>query len=90
MSKNGALYLENEKREDQSRNQKFIAIISDLRALFKGFVLIANVLPILTGFLLALYITQSSIVEYWDVFLLTMVGGTLIMAGALTLNNCTR
>ena len=87
MSKNGALYLENEKREDQSRNQKFIAIISDLRALFKGFVLIANVLPILTGFLLALYITQSSIVEYWDVFLLTMVGGTLIMAGALTLNN---
>ena len=87
MSKNGALYLENEKREDQSRNQKFIAIISDLRALFKGFVLIANVLPILTGFLLALYFTQSSIVEYWDVFLLTMVGGTLIMAGALTLNN---
>ena len=87
MSKNGTLYLENEKREDQSRSRNIFAIISDLRALFKGFVLIANVLPILTGFLLALYFTQSSIVEYWDVFLLTMVGGTLIMAGALTLNN---
>ena len=87
MSKNGTLYLENEKREDQSRNRNFFAIISDLRSLFKGFVLIANVLPILTGFWLALYYTHSSIVEYWGVFLMTMVGGTFIMAGALTLNN---
>ncbi len=53
----------------------------------KDLLLFANVLPILTGFWLALYYTQSSIVEYWDVFLLTMAGGTLVMAGALTLNN---
>ena len=87
MSKNGTLYLENEESENSSTKRNFLAIISDLRSLFKGFVLIANVLPILTGFWLALYYTQSSIVEYWDVFLLTMAGGTLIMAGALTLNN---
>lgn len=87
MSKNGTLYLENEKREDQSGNRKFFAIISDLRSLFKGFVLIANVLPILTGFWLALYYTDSSFVDYWGVFLMTMIGGTFIMAGALALNN---
>ena len=87
MSKNGTLYLENEKREDHSGNRNFFAIISDLRSLFKGFVLIANVLPILTGFWLALYYTQSSIVDYWEVFIMTMIGGTLIMAGALALNN---
>jgi heme o synthase len=87
MSKNGTLYLENEEREDQSGNRNFFAIISDLRSLFKGFVLIANVLPILTGFWLALYYTDSSFVDYWGVFLMTMIGGTFIMAGALALNN---
>lgn len=49
--------------------------------------LIANVLPILTGFWLALYFTDASIFEYWDVFLFTMIGGTLVIAGALALNN---
>jgi heme o synthase len=87
MSKNGTLYLENEEGGNSSTKRNLLTIISDLRSLFKGFVLIANVLPILTGFWLALYYTRSSIVEYWDVFLLTMAGGTLIMAGALTLNN---
>src|SRR5690606_24035481 len=52
-----------------------------------GFVLIANVLPVLTGFWLALHFTDSSFADYWDVFLLTMIGSILIVAGALTLNN---
>lgn len=59
----------------------------DLKELLKGIVLIANVLPVFTGFWLALYFTDSSFMEYWDVFLLTIAGSTFIMAGALVLNN---
>jgi heme o synthase len=87
MNKNGTLSLEKNERENESAKRNIFTVISDLRSLFKGFVLIANVLPILTGFWLALYFTNSSIVDYWGVFLMTMIGGTFIMAGALTLNN---
>ncbi len=62
-------------------------IMSDLKSLFKGIVLIANVLPVLTGFLLALHFSNTTLATNWDVFLLTMAGSTLVMAGALILNN---
>ena len=87
MSKNGTLSLEENERDHKSSKRNLLTVISDLRSLFKGFVLIANVLPILTGFWLALYFTDSSFVDNWKVFLMTMIGGTFIMAGALTLNN---
>lgn len=61
--------------------------IADLKSLFKGIVLIANVLPVLTGFWLALHFSNTTLAENWDVFLLTMAGSTLVMAGALILNN---
>ncbi|MBO0962618.1 heme o synthase [Neobacillus sp. MM2021_6] len=60
---------------------------ADIRSLFKGPVLIANVLPVFTGFWLALYFTGASFDEYWDVFLLTLTGSTFVMAGALVINN---
>lgn len=60
---------------------------ADLRSLIKGPVLIANVLPVFTGFWLALYFTGASFDEYWDVFLLTLTGSTFVMAGALVINN---
>lgn len=61
--------------------------IADLKSLFKGIVLIANVLPVLTGFWLALHFSNTTLAANWGVFLLTMVGSTLVMAGALILNN---
>ncbi|WP_318614404.1 heme o synthase [Sporosarcina sp. YIM B06819] len=61
--------------------------IADLKSLFKGIVLIANVLPVLTGFWLALYFSNTTLGANWEVFLLTMAGSTLVMAGALILNN---
>ncbi|WP_099157662.1 heme o synthase [Virgibacillus ndiopensis] len=67
--------------------QHATSIFFDLKELLKGIVLIANVLPVFTGFWLALYFTDSSFNEYWDVFLLTIVGSTFVMAGALILNN---
>jgi protoheme IX farnesyltransferase len=62
-------------------------LFSDLRSLFKGPVLIANALPVFTGFWLALYFTGASFLGNLDLFLLTNFGGTLVMAGALVINN---
>lgn len=61
--------------------------LSDLMSLFKAIVLIANVLPVFTGLWLAMYFTNTSITDKLDVVILTIIGSTLVMAGALVLNN---
>lgn len=71
----------------QSSGKYIINLILDLRSLVKGIVLIANVLPILTGFWLAVYFSGTSLSDHWSLFLLTMIGSTFVMAGALVLNN---
>jgi heme o synthase len=63
------------------------SLITDLKALFKAGVLIANVLPVFTGLWLALYFTDNSFPSHWGIFLLAIAGSTLVMAGALVLNN---
>ncbi|MFC7062539.1 heme o synthase [Halobacillus seohaensis] len=60
---------------------------SDFKSLFKVIVLVSNVLPVFTGFWLSLFYMEASFKEYWGVFVLTIIGSTLIMAGALLLNN---
>jgi len=67
--------------------QSVRGFLTDIKLLVKGFVLIANILPILSGFWLALYFTDTSFFELWDKFLYMTIGGTLVMAGALILNN---
>lgn len=67
--------------------QKMRTILRDLKLLVKGLVLVANVLPIISGFWLALYFTGSSLAAYWDKFLIMAVGGTFVISGALMLNN---
>ncbi|MFC3040650.1 heme o synthase [Virgibacillus xinjiangensis] len=62
-------------------------LITDIKALVKSGVLIANALPVFAGFWLALHFTDASFGEFWGSFLLTMAGSTLVMAGALILNN---
>ncbi|MFD1037570.1 heme o synthase [Virgibacillus byunsanensis] len=76
--------MENSTAQTQQDKPSFFA---DLKSLFKGIVLISNVLPVFTGFWLALHYTNSSFITHWDVLLLTLTGSTLIMAGALLLNN---
>lgn len=70
-----------------SDQQSVKSLFTDLKELFKGIVLIANVLPVFTGFWLAIYFTNGSFLEQFNVFLLTMIGSTFVMAGALILNN---
>lgn len=61
--------------------------IADMKSLLKSGVLLANVIPVFTGFFLALYFTNASFNQYWGTFILTIIGSTLVMAGALVLNN---
>lgn len=62
-------------------------IISDIKALLKAMVLVSNVVPVFTGIWLAIHFTNTSFVAHWGVVLLTIIGSTLVMAGALIINN---
>jgi heme o synthase len=62
-------------------------IMTDLKLLFKANVLFANVLPVFAGFWLALHFTNTSFTANLDLFFLTIFGSTMVMAGALALNN---
>ncbi|MCM3670989.1 heme o synthase [Mesobacillus maritimus] len=66
---------------------KLLSLLIDIKYLLKGKVLVANVLPVFTSYWLALYFTSESFIDNWGLFLLTMIGSTLVISGALILNN---
>ncbi|MHC0036230.1 heme o synthase [Pseudoneobacillus sp. C159] len=70
-----------------SYNQNISTFFADLKYLFKGPVLVANVLPVFAGFWLALYFSQGSFIDNWQLLLLTMIGSILVIGGALVINN---
>ncbi|WP_319022567.1 heme o synthase [Oceanobacillus oncorhynchi] len=61
--------------------------LNDIKLLIKFNVLAANVLPVITGFVLAIYITNARFYNYWFLFILALIGSTFVMAGALIINN---
>ncbi|MGM8364465.1 heme o synthase [Virgibacillus sp. W0181] len=63
------------------------SLLADIKSLLKGLVLVANVLPVLTGFWLATHFAGVSFVDHFNTFILTIIGSTLTVAGALMLNN---
>lgn len=87
MNNNEIPSLQKERTPIISNQLNISATINDLKLLFKANVLIANVLPVFTGFWLALHFNNASFTENWDLFLLTIVGSTFVIAGALALNN---
>ncbi len=87
MSKNGIVSSLNNSKALRTGEENIASLFADIRALVKLNVLVANVLPVFTGFWLAMYFSGATFNEYAGVFLLTMVGSTLVMAGALVLNN---
>ncbi|MFC0472193.1 heme o synthase [Halalkalibacter kiskunsagensis] len=66
------------------RKERFI---SELTTLVKRGVLVSNVLPVFIGFWLALHFSNDSFMNHGNVFFLTMIGSTFVIAGALILNN---
>lgn len=71
----------------QSTGQLIRMFFHELKLLTKGLVLYANVLPVLAGFMLALYFTNTPLKSSVGLFIVTMIGSTLITAGALIINN---
>lgn len=61
--------------------------LKNLILLIKGPVFFINVLPVLAGFFLAVFIHNVSISEHVSSFLITLAGSALVIAGALMLNN---
>lgn len=68
-------------------NERASTFIKDIKSLFKAPVLIANALPVFVGFWLALHFTGDSLLANSRLFWLTIIGSTILMAGALVLNN---
>lgn len=75
------------KESTKPTKENIYNLISDFKELFKMIVLISNVLPVFTGFWLALYFTGSSMSAHLGTLILTLLGSTFVMAGALVLNN---
>lgn len=86
MDREQAISLQQKEKENRIVTNR-ATILSDLKELFKGIVLISNVLPVFAGLWLALYLTDASISAHWDTLLLILVGSALVMSGALILNN---
>ena len=70
-----------------NHNNKFVQLLIDIKNLLKGKVLIANVLPVFTAFWLALYFNGEQFSDHVGLFFLTLVGSTLVISGALMMNN---
>lgn len=68
-------------------SNKFIKFLTDIKYLLKGKVLVANVLPVFTAFWLALHFNGERFIDHWLLFLVTMLGSTLVISGALMFNN---
>ncbi|ADU30575.1 heme o synthase [Evansella cellulosilytica] len=66
---------------------KYDVTVFDLISLFKGKVLLSNILPVFTGLWLALYFNNLVITGHLIDIVFTITGSTLLMAGALTINN---
>src|SRR5699024_3759247 len=61
--------------------------VMDMVYLLERIVLVANVLPVFTGFWLALYFTNASFMADFDLFLLTIFGSTFTIAAALIMKD---
>ncbi|MFB1049952.1 heme o synthase [Paraliobacillus sp. JSM ZJ581] len=62
------------------------SFLQDVKALFKGLVLVSNILPVLAGITAALYVNQTATHSILST-ILTLLGTTCVIAGALVFNN---
>lgn len=85
--KNGKLRSETTLDLTTQNSSNLLSLFLDIKYLLKGKVLVANVLPVFTAYWLALYFSGERFIDHWGLFLLTMIGSTLVISGALILNN---
>lgn len=68
-------------------NENNTTFIADLKALIKIGIVNSNLITVFAGFWLALHFTNSTFLVNWDIFLLTMIGSGLVIAGGCIFNN---
>lgn len=73
--------------QDVAQHIERQSLWNDIKLLFKGLVLVLNVMPVFVGFWLAMQLTGASIVTEWVNLIIVLVGSTFVIAGALVLNN---
>ncbi|MFC0302530.1 heme o synthase [Virgibacillus soli] len=73
--------------QTSTENMTLTSVLRDLKSLVKSIVLVLNVMPVLAGYLLALYFTGGHVSEHVGNILLILLASTLIIAGALIINN---
>ncbi|MBU9722994.1 MULTISPECIES: heme o synthase [Bacillaceae] len=79
--------MQNEVIKNVQPTIKEHSVLEQIKYLIKAPVLIANVVPVLTGFLLALFFSGATFAGHLGLLLLTLIGSTLVIAGALVINN---
>jgi heme o synthase len=70
-----------------SNKQKYSMIFSEIKALIKIGIVNSNLIITIAGFLLAVHFTNSSFIDHWGTFLLTIFGSALVIAGGCIINN---
>ncbi|WP_010530416.1 heme o synthase [Lentibacillus jeotgali] len=60
---------------------------ADFKSLTKMGIVNSNLITTFAGFWLAIYFTNASFIANWDIFLLTMTGSALVIAGGCMMNN---
>jgi len=79
--------LENGQNTSGQTTGTVSGFLINIKYLLKGKVLVANVLPVFTAYWLALYFSGENFMEHIPLFLLTIMGSTIVISGALMLNN---
>lgn len=73
--------------EIKTKTEQTTSLFADIKSILKLKVLILNIFPVFTGFWLALVYSQQSFMDNIWLFILSILGSTSIVAGALMLNN---
>lgn len=70
-----------------SNKQKVTVFLSEVKALIKIGIVNSNLITAITGFLVAIALTNSSFSDYWGTFLLMIIGSAFVIAGGCIINN---
>ncbi|GIO22331.1 heme o synthase [Oceanobacillus sp. J11TS1] len=70
-----------------SNKQKITVFLTEVKALIKIGIVNSNLITTITGFLVAIALTNSSFSDHWGTFLFTIFGSAFVIAGGCIINN---
>src|SRR5690625_2261687 len=72
---------------EKENTKSFKGFMTDVKNLSNGNVFFSIFFPIIAIFWMALFFADVTFIEIWDKFIFMLIGGTLVVAGALIFNN---